>query len=79
MATEHENDSRLLVVLEANTIVVTILGTHYSITYRTLHDSPWLIASDIRDDQNSPIGKWTFRARAWTAANDKARELGWIV
>jgi len=32
MATEHENDSRLLVVLEANTIVVTILGTHYSIT-----------------------------------------------
>jgi len=56
-----------------------MLGTHYSITYRTLHDSPWLIASDIRDDQNSPISKWTFRARAWTAANDKARELGWIV
>jgi len=79
MATEHENDLRLLVVLEANTIVVTILGTHYSRTYRKLHDSPWLIASDIRDDQNSPISKWTFRARAWTAANDKARELGWIV
>ena len=61
MATEHENDLRVLVVLEANTIVVTILGTHYSITYRRLHDSPWLIASDIRDDQNSPISKWTFR------------------
>ena len=74
-----KNDLRVLVVLEANTIVVTILGTHYSITYRTLHDSPWLIASDIRDDQNSPISKWTFRARAWTAANDKAREIGWIV
>jgi len=28
MATEHENDLRLLVVLEANTIVMTILGTH---------------------------------------------------
>ena len=25
------------------------------------------------------LSKWTFRARAWTAANDKARELGWIV
>jgi hypothetical protein len=75
----HENDLRLRVVLEANTTVVTILGTHYSITYRKLHDSPWLIASDIRDDQNSPITKWTFRATAWTAANDKARELGWIV
>ena len=79
MATEHENDLRVLVVLEANTIGVTILGTHYSRTYRKLHDSPWLIASDIRDDQNSPVSKWTFRARAWTAANDKARELGWIV
>jgi hypothetical protein len=80
MGTEHhENDLRLRVVLEANTTVVTILGTHYSITYRKLHDSPWLIASDIRDDQNSPITKWTFRATAWTAANDKARELGWIV
>jgi len=75
----HENDLRLRVVLEANTTVVTILGTHYSITYRKLHDSPWLIASDVRDDQNSPVSKWTFRARAWTAANDKARELGWIV
>jgi hypothetical protein len=32
-----------------------------------------------RDDKNSPISKWTFRARAWTAANEKARELGWIV
>ena len=79
MGSETGNGLRLLVVLEANTIVVTIVGTHYSITYRTLHDSPWLIASDIRDDQNSPISKWTFRARAWTAANDKARELGWIV
>ena len=48
-----------LVVLEANTIVVTILGTHYTITYRTLHDSPWLIASDLRDDQNSPISKFS--------------------
>ena len=27
MATEHENDLRSIVILEANTIVVTILGT----------------------------------------------------
>ena len=25
------------------------------------------------------INRFTFRARAYTAANDKARELGWIV
>ena len=51
---ESNNDLRVLVVLEADTIVVTMPGTSYSVTYRK-RDEPW------------------------TAANDKARELGWIV
>ena len=38
-----------------------------------------LVASDERDDPDSQISKHTFRAQAWIAANDKARELGWIV
>jgi hypothetical protein len=46
---------------------VTMPGTRYSISYRKLHDTPSLVASDVR-----------FRAQAWVAANDKARELGWI-
>jgi hypothetical protein len=54
-------------------------GTSYSVTYRKLHDSPLLVASGMRDDPDSPINKFTFRARAWIAANDKERELGWIV
>ena len=76
---ESDNELRVLVVLEADTIVVTMPGTSYSITYRKLHDTPWLVASDVRDDPASQISKYTFRAQAWTAANDKARELGWIV
>jgi hypothetical protein len=79
MESENGNDLRVLVVLEADTIVVTMPGTSYSITYRKLHDAPWLVASDVSDDPDSPINKYTFRARAWIAANDKARELGWIV
>ena len=75
----NSNDLRVLVVLEADTIVVTMPGTSYSISYRKLHDTPWLVTADIRDDPDSPISKHTFRARAWVAANDKARELGWIV
>jgi len=54
-------------------------GTNYSVTYRKVQSSPWLLASDLRDDPNSPISRHTFRARAWIAANEKARELGWIV
>jgi hypothetical protein len=68
---------RVVVVLEADTIVVTMAGTRYSITYRKLHDTPLLAAE--RDDPDSQISKHTFRAQAWIAANDKARELGWIV
>jgi len=79
MGSNSGNDLRALVVLEGDTIVVTMPGTRYSASYRKLHDSPFLVASDIRDDPDSPISKFTFRARAWTAANDKARELGWIV
>jgi len=58
--------------------IVTMPGTSYSVTYHKRND-PWVFASNIRDDHNSPISKWTFRARAWIAANEKARELGWIV
>ena len=75
----NSNDLRVLVVLEADTIVVTMPGTSYSISYRKLHDTPLLVTTDIRDDPGSPISKHTFRAPAWVAANDKARELGWIV
>jgi hypothetical protein len=53
-------------------------GTRYSITYRKGAE-PWLLASDIHEDDDFPSRKHTFRARAYTAATDKARELGWIV
>jgi hypothetical protein len=36
---ESNNDLRVLVVLEADTIVVTMPGTGYSISYRKLHDT----------------------------------------
>ena len=76
---ESNNDLSVLVVLKADTIVVTMPGTSYSVSYRKLHDIPWLVVSDARDDPDSPISKYAFRVQAWTAANDKARELGWIV
>jgi hypothetical protein len=79
MGSKTDNDLTVLVVLDADTIVVTMPGTSYSVSYRKLHDIPWLVVSDARDDPDSPISKYAFRVQAWTAANDKARELGWIV
>jgi len=33
----------------------------------------------FQHDQKGPITQAEFLARAWKLANDKARELGWIV
>jgi hypothetical protein len=34
--------------------------------------------SDWTDDADAPIALGAFRAKAWMAASDKARQLGWI-
>ena len=74
---KDDNDLNVHISVMNDAIVVTMPGTSYSVTYRK-RDEPWLLASDVRDDKKSPISRWTFRARAWTAANQKARELEWI-
>jgi hypothetical protein len=62
-------------------IVVTAPLTSYTVTYYKLPSSPQLLAKRIanRDDPTSAMTLSEFLARAWKAANDKARELGWIV
>jgi hypothetical protein len=75
---EDDNDLDLQISVVNDALVVTMPGTSYSVTYHK-RSEPWLHASDLRDDKDSPISKFTFRAQAWTAANDRARELGWIV
>jgi hypothetical protein len=72
-----DNDLDVQVSVVNDAIVVTMPGTSYSVTYHK-RTEPWLHASGIRDDKDSPISTSTFRALAWIAANDKARELGWI-
>ena len=69
----------LHVSVENDAIIIRVVGSHHCVTYRRTSESPWLICTDIRDDPISPIDRHLFRAQAWTAANEKARELGWIV
>ena len=78
MEKEGDNGFTIHVAVVDDAIVVTMPGTGYSVTYRK-GDDPWLLASDSYYDPAFPSRKHTFRARAYTAANDKARELGWIV
>jgi hypothetical protein len=78
MEKEADNGLAIDVAVVDDEIIVTMPGTGYSVTYRRGAD-PWLLASDSYDDPDFPSRKHTFRARAYTAATDKARELGWIV
>ena len=58
-------------------IIVTMPGTHYAVTYCKPVNSPQLLAES--DDKHTSISLSEFLTLAWTLANDKARELGWIV
>jgi hypothetical protein len=62
-------------------IVVTLPFTSYTVTYYKPAKSPQLLAKRIasRDDPGSAMTLSEFLARAWRAANNKARELRWIV
>ena len=62
-------------------IIVTWPGSFYSVTYYKPPNSPQLLAKRIadHDDLRFPMTAAEFLAQAWRLANDKARELGWIV
>jgi hypothetical protein len=60
-------------------ISVAMRGTCFRVKYRK-QEAPWLIAQEYGpDDPGATITLSEFRALAWAAANDKARELGWLV
>jgi hypothetical protein len=71
----------LQVLVFDDEIVVTLPGSNYSVTYSKPIRSPGLLAKGIfhKDDPNAPMRVSEFLAQAWKLANDKARELKWIV
>jgi hypothetical protein len=61
-------------------IIVTLPGTNFMVTYFTPIGTSHLIARpNWTNDPDASIELGEFLERASTAANDKARELGWIV
>jgi hypothetical protein len=74
-------DPELTVDVAGNEILVTLLGSNYTVTYFKRRGFPGLFAKDIihTNDPRIPITSAEFLAKAWKVANTKARELGWIV
>jgi hypothetical protein len=74
-----EASAELHVEIEDDEIVVTKPGTRYLLAYRKLIDQPRLVLtrSWMGPTITAP-GISEFRAKAFQAAVQKARELGWI-
>jgi len=62
-------------------MLVTLRGTSYEITYLKRGGAQGLFAKDFRQDDDPCITVTSaeFLEVAWKLANQKARELGWMV
>jgi len=62
-------------------IVVSLPGFHYSATYYKPYNAPQLVERNIpiTDDPRIRMKKSEFVVKARKFANEKAREMGWIM
>ena len=72
----HEIGLRVTVRDEAITVM---LPTWFTVTYRKVPDLRDLVATNVVEDRRVAVKKADFLVRASRIANNKARELGWIV
>jgi len=70
---------RLNIEVEDKVIIVTLPGTTFRVNYNKAKKSDGLVAFGIHGDKDAGVSQVDFLVRAWRIANDKARELGWIV
>ena len=71
----------LRVAVQGSEIVVTASDTDYVMTYHKPANSPQLLARSFprKEDRSVSMTLADFLTAAWKLANDRARELGWIV
>ena len=70
---------RLRVEADDDNITVTLPGTTFRVIYRKSYEGSGLVPFGVRGDEDSGISQIDFLTRASRVANDKAKELGWIV
>ena len=69
----------LMVDVHGPEISVFVRVTCLKMTARK-NNASWLVCTELRaDDPGAIFTRDEFKALAWAAANDKAREMGWIV
>ena len=67
------------VKVEGDKIIVTQPGSSFRATYCKSPDKPKLAELPaMQIDKGGPVARSEFELLAWEAANEKARELGWL-
>jgi hypothetical protein len=70
---------KIVVEVKGGEILVTMSGTSLSVVYEKTEDSHLLVNSfSARKDEKRKLSLPKFLALAWTAANEKAKQIGWI-
>jgi len=71
----------LVIDVLGGNIRVSLAGSNYAVTYHKPRNSPQLLAKSlpVNEGRHASMTQGEFLALAWRAANDKAREMGWIV
>jgi hypothetical protein len=73
-----EQAGRLRITVDRGEIKLWLQGTAMRASYRK-GQAPWLVLTEHGDDPDADMPLTEFRALSWAIANEKARELGWIV
>jgi len=73
--------TRASIKVTGKDLIITLPGTNYSVTYFKPNGWCGLLAKEMvrEDDLRLPMIAGQFLAKDWKLADEKARELGWIV
>ena len=74
---EYMIHSNLRVEVQGTYILVAMRGTCLRAKFRK-QEAPWLAMDEYEEDSEAPITFKEFRTLAWEAANERARDLGWV-
>jgi hypothetical protein len=68
----------LRIEVEGEDLRVTLPGTSYAVKSCKLANQLYCKEYPMQVDRRSPLSQAEFVGKAWTMANEKARDLGWI-
>jgi hypothetical protein len=79
MGLHWSREPEIVVEVKGGEILVTMPSTSLSVVYEKTEDNQLIVNSfSARKDEKRKLSLPKFLALAWTAANEKAKQIGWI-